>query len=383
MAHTNHYAINWTDGVKITKDHFTESYFNTVENIREATAAQIHTYDYGLLKSRENAPSSLELEIHTHTQERLEIRLQNCNAVTAGGCRIEFSSMMYGEELPAAIIESKDIDVNSNLEFYLMLTVNPFELVPIGEPDPEVIPLHHPYVLPKINLNIIPENQFNTNFFEKYYLLVGKIQWKNGSFIIDQKYIPPVSRIRYHKSLHAFSKRIAQVLINLRNYSIIIQKKNKEKYQTNSLVRNTFSLTNKVMDFVSQHTFEFNQLIEEQPPIYIAQKVSILANYLSTALAIMEEVDKEKLLQYYYEWIDVKPSDFESTLGDLIGLQYDHNDINKMIDTVDYFIAIIDRLWKRLSDLEYIGQRKDNIVISEESISIKEPEKSRSWSIID
>ncbi len=383
MKHTNHYPINWTDGVKITKDHFVESYFNTTNVIRDAIESRMHSYDYGLLQNKEGALSSLELEVQTHTQERLEITLQNCNAITAGGCRVEFSSDMYGGELPKAILETKDIDINSNLQFYLMLTVNPFEMVPVGEPDPEIIPLHHPYVLPKVSLNIIPKNQFNTNFLDKYYLLVGKIEWKNGSFIIDQEYIPPVTKIQYHKTLHAFSKRIAQVLINLRNYSITIHKKNKDKYQSNPLVRNTFLLSDKVMSFVSEHTFEFNQIAAEQSPIYIVQKISILANYLSTELAIMDEVEKEKLLQYYYEWIDIKPSEFETTLGKLIGLKYDHNDINTMLNQVDYFIAILERLWKRLNDLEYIGQRKDNIVISEESISIKTPVKNRSWSIID
>ncbi len=383
MKNNNHYAVNWTDGVKITKDHFTESYFNSVNTVRDAVETSIHSYDYGLLEAKKGMLSALEIETKTHTEERLVLELHSCNALTAGGCKIEFNAAMYGGEMPTAIIESKDIDTNNNLEFYLVVTINPFELIPVGEPDPEVIPLHHPYVLPKIDLKIISKNQFNSNFLEKYFLLVGKLQWKNGSFIVDNKYTPPVARIMYHKPLHGFYKKIGQILIRLRNYSVIINKKNNDKLQSNALVRNTFLLSNKVMDFVSQYTYEFNQIGEEQSPIYIGQKISVLANYLFNELMIIEETEKEKLLQYYYEWIDIKPSVFETTLGDVIDIKYNHQDINDTLNKVDYFISILDRLWKRLSELEYIGQRKDNIVISEESMTTKTESKSKSWSIID
>lgn len=383
MKDKNYYAVNWTDGVKITKDHFTESYFNTVNTIRDTVQTITHSYDYGLLQAKKGMLSPLEIETHTHTEERLVLKLQSCNAITAGGFKIEFMPDMYGGELPTATIESKDIDTNSNLEFYLIVTVNPFELIPVGEPDPEVIPLHHPYVLPKIGLKIVSKSQFNSSFLEKHFLLVGKIQWRNGSFLVDKGYTPPVARVMYYRPLHEFHKQMTQIFLRLRNYSIIINKKNRDKFQSNALVRNTFLLSAKVMDFVSQYTFEFSQVGEGQSPIFIGQRVSVLANYLSNELAIMEETEKEKLLQYYYEWIDIKPSVFESTLGDLIDLKYDHLDINSMLDKVDFFVVILDKLWKRLSDLEYIGQRKDNIVISEESTSIKTPSSNRSWSIID
>ncbi|MFL1895020.1 hypothetical protein ACJRPK_04915 [Aquimarina sp. 2-A2] len=383
MKENNHYAVNWTDGVKLTKDHFIASYFNSVETVRASMHTQIHKYDYGLLQPINDSQAALAIETQTHTEERLVLALRTCNALTAGGCKIEFSAGMYGNEVPTATLESKDIDTNSNLEFYVLVTINPFELVPVGEPDPEAIPLHHPNVLPKISLQIVSKSQFNSSFLDRYFLMAGKVYWRNGSFVIDTAYTPPVSRIMYHKPLHEFHKNIAQVLLRLRNYSVIINKKNRDKLQSNTLVRNTFLLSDKVMDFVSQHTFEFTQIGEEQPPIFIAQKVSILANYLSTALAIMEDNEKEKLLQYYYEWIDVKPSVFETTLGNIIDMAYDHQDINASLDKIDFFIAVMDKLWKRLSDLEYIGQRKDNIVISEESQSIKSTTKRKSWSIID
>ena len=64
--------------------------------------------------------------------------------------------------------------------------------------------------------------------------------------------------------------------------------------------------------------------------------------------------------------------------------KYNHQDIASMISKVDYFIAIMSQLWKKLGQLEYVGQRKENIVISEdrqETSSVTQ--RKRSWSIID
>lgn len=383
IKNNQYHAVNWTDGIKLTKDHFIESYFNSVDSIKNSVKMNIHSYDYGLLGTPNGMLSALEIETQTLTEERVVLALHSCSALTAGGCKIEFSKEMYGGDYPTVTLESKNIDINNNLEFYVIIVVNPFELIPVGEPDPDVIPLHHPNVLPQISLKIVPKNQFNNGFLDAYFLLVSKIYWKNGSFIIDKKYTPAVSRIKYHKPLYDFHSKIAQILIGLRNYSIVINKKNRDKAQSNPLVRNTFLLSNKVMDFVSQYTFQFSQIGEEQSPVYIVQKASILANYLSNELAIMEDTDKEKLLQYYYEWIDIKPSVFETTLGDVIAINYDHQDINASLDKVDFFMAVMDKLWKKLSDLEYIGQRKDNIIIGEENLSIKTASKNKPWSIID
>ena len=325
----------------------------------------------------------MEIETYIHTNERLVLRLQACNAVTASGARIVFLPDMYGGELPTATIDSSNIDTNSTLDFVVVVTVNPFDLVPVGEPDPEVIPLHHPYALPKISLSIVPRDQINDNFLNSYFLIVGHVQWKNGVFNVDEKYIPPVTKIMYNNELQAFYNSIGQVMTELKANSILINSKNRSKYQNNKLASNTFALCSKVLDFIGQHQFELNQTGIEQPPVFMISKISILANYLSNELSLMDKPEKEGLLQYYYEWIDIKPSMFESAMGEVMQLEYNHLDINEMVSKIDYFIAIMNRLWKKLGQLEYVGQRKENIVISEDKQEVNVTQRSRSWSIID
>ncbi len=380
----HHFLINWTDGVKINKDHFIKSDFHHLDTARDYATTHLTDFNYGLLQAFEGQAEPISLSTDVNTHERLVLRLKYCNAITRKGCRILFKSDFYGGDEPTATIESKDIDINSNLEFLVMLIVNPFQLVPVGEPDPESIPIHHPYALPKIEMQIISKSQFNTSFLEKHFLMVGKVQWKNGAFVIDQNYLPPISKIKYHSQVLYFHKKVSDVLIKLRNYSIIINNKNRHKFQNNKLASNTFKLCAKVMDYVSEYIFKYTQLGEENSPVFLAQSLSVLGNYISTELAILQEEDREKLLQYYYEWIDIKPSVFESTIGDVINLNYSHLDISEMLNKLDYFMAILERLWKKMSDLEYIGMRKDNIVVSENRASIREDSKNNStWSIID
>ncbi len=383
MEESKHLAINWTDGVKITQDHFFQSYFNTIENIKNASKISLNSFSYGLLSSLKNSNDSLEIVTHEQTEERIVLKLRSCHGITSNGCKIEFSTNSYGEELPTAILESNSFDKNANLQFYIIVVVNPYSLIPTGEPDPEAIPLHHPNSLSKIELKIISKSQFDSNYLQTYYLKVGNLKWKNGAFIFDAGYIPPVTKISYDKNLKSFYASLCQILVNLRNYSVLINRKNRDKLTKNKLAFNTNLLCEKILLFVSENLFEFNQQGAEQPPIFMANKISILANYIITSLMLLEEEEKEKLLQYFYEWTDIKPSVFETVLGNVMDLEYNHLEINVTISKLDRAMAIIERLFKKLSLLEYIGQRKDNIVISEETLSIREESKPNSWSIID
>lgn len=52
---------------------------------------------------------------------------------------------------------------------------------------------------------------------------------------------------------------------------------------------------------------------------------------------------------------------------------------------VDRFLTVMEGLWAKLSRLEYIGQRKDNILVQEEASRHPSPDAgpNRRWSIVD
>jgi hypothetical protein len=149
----------------------------------------------------------------------------------------------------------------------------------------------------------------------------------------------------------------------------------------NKLVLNTFSLCEKIIGFYTDAIFFLRNRALEEPPILMLEKIVILSNSLMATLALMDEKEKEMLLQYYYEWVDVKPSELLQVISQTNSATYDHNDIYETLQKTDQFIGIIKKLWKKLSELEYIGVRKENIVISEETKTAAP--KSRTWSILD
>ena len=48
------------------------------------------------------------------------------------------------------------------------------------------------------------------------------------------------------------------------------------------------------------------------------------------------------MLQYFYEWTEISPSSFETTVGDVLSLKYNHLDIAKTNRVVQKFVTTLD-----------------------------------------
>ena len=377
---TNSYLpINWTDGVKLTKDHFTENYFNFITVVNDYNNVRLNEFNYGIIDAASETSFQLDSKIESDTH--LIVTLKQCNIIAKNGHHISFNSKIYGEDFPQASINATDLDQNVTDTFYVVVSINPYKLIPVGIPDPEIIPLHHPHVAPEIKLHIINQNAINQNFLESYFLILKKFKLQNGTFVENKKYIAPVVKAKNNATLMQFISNVNTELHQIYDYSIKINKKNIQNSSNNKLVLNTFSLCDKIIQFYVENNFYLKNIAKEESPIFMSEKIIILANSLLSALTIMDEKEKEMLLQYYYEWVDVKPSELLGILFTVKDIVYDHNDINATLDKLDQFSGILKKLWKKLSELEYIGLRKDNIVISEETKTAAP--KSRTWSILD
>ncbi|GEM56472.1 hypothetical protein B0A58_08665 [Flavobacterium branchiophilum NBRC 15030 = ATCC 35035] len=370
--------INWTDGVKLTKDHFINNYFNFIATTNDYSSVRLNNYNYGIIE--EDTDTSFEMETKANNAN-LEVSLKKCHCIAKNGHLIVFNADIYGEDFPQASLFGSSLDPNATDTYYVIVSVNPYNLIPVGIPDPEVVPLHHPNAAPEIKLHIINKNEVNAAFLEGYFLILKKYNFKNGVFDEDTKYIPPVSKLKNNKLLIDFNKNATMELEQIYDFSIKIHKKNIHNSMNNKLVLNTFSLCEKIIGFYTDAIFFLRNRALEEPPIFMLEKMVILSNSLMATLSLMDEKEKEMLLQYYYEWVDVKPSELLQVISQSNGATYDHNDIYQTLEKIDQFIGIIKKLWKKLSELEYIGVRKENIVISEETKTAAP--KSRTWSILD
>ena len=65
-----------------------------------------------------------------------------------------------------------------------------------------------------------------------------------------------------------------------------------------------------------------------------------------------------------------------------IELVYDHKQINQSMLMVSEFMNVMVALWNKLSGLEYIGQRKENIVVAEQQV-VQQVQAKKTWTLLD
>ena len=251
--------------------------------------------------------------------------------------------------------------------FYVILSVNPYKLLPVGFPDPEVTPLHHPYALPEISLQLMPVAQVNKEYMEHNCIIAGKGVMEGGTVVIDKDYIPPVQRVCHDGRLMSFLDIFRKHVQSLYDYSLAVCRKNVRDSRRDRLMDNTFTLCNAVQRFYVMHIFDLKHLAPEQPPVHLVQMANEFAVSLQTVLRTMPEKETEYLLQYYQEWTNVSPADFQQALDEVENIGYRHTDMRPSLQSVDSLMKTLAKVFKKMGELEYVGLMRENIILSEDS----------------
>lgn len=168
MKTLTYLPVNWVNGLKLTSQHFFANQYCQTEALNREAGRSLTSYNYGLGEVLEGIGDNLEIEISGDTMSTLCVRLKSCNAITKGGLPIVYYDGLYGDEKPCATISESGLQAEDS-EYMVLISVDPYHLIPVGEPDPEEVPLHHPYVLPSIKLHIVPKNQVNKSFYSQNF----------------------------------------------------------------------------------------------------------------------------------------------------------------------------------------------------------------------
>lgn len=381
MKTISYLPVNWVNGLKLTSQHFFANQYSQTEALNREAGRCLTSYNYGLGEELEGVGNNLEIEISGDTLSTLCVRLKSCNAITKGGIPIVYHDGLYGDEKPVASISESGLQAEDN-EYMILVSVDPYHLIPVGEPDPEEVPLHHPYVLPSIKLHIVPRTQVNKSFYSQNFLLVGEVYRQGTTYKINHQYIPPVQRSAYHDGIKTFISQLDHTLRAIKEDVRLIYSRNVADKRRDTLANNTFELCKAFNAFYNSKIFYIEQISHEQPPVYLVQAVNELANGLSATLQSFSETEREQLLQYFYEWTNVTPSEFVTKIERVTGVVYDHTDINKSLQAAGALVTLLSRMFHKMSELEYIGMVRENIVVGDESHEEAEPQKKRSWSFI-
>lgn len=271
MKTLTYLPVNWVNGLKLTSKHFFANQYSQTEALNREAGRSLTSYNYGLGEVLEGIGDNLEIEISGDTMSTLCVRLKSCNAITKGGLPIVYYDGLYGDEKPCATISESGLQAEDS-EYMVLISVDPYHLIPVGEPDPEEVPLHHPYVLPSIKLHIVPKNQVNKSFYSQNFLLVAEVCRQGNTYKINHQYIPPVQHSACHDGIKTFISQLARTLQSIKEDVKLIYSRNVADKRRDTLANNTFELCKAFSAFYNSRIFFIEQIALEQPPISLTTR---------------------------------------------------------------------------------------------------------------
>jgi hypothetical protein len=379
--------VNWVDGMKIAKNHLVQTEDYLTDMIRDTTSMRLTDNNYGLLPPYRGGVLSSDFEITNRISDNVEIKLRRCNAVTAGGCRININPTEFSEYLYLDYSFDADVDFkkeNEKCPFWdIILVIRPFERIPTGIPDPEETPPRHPETSQEYRLFIQPAGEISSREFGMHHLVIGRVLKKGDRYEVDSNYIPPCTSMSSHPTLKSFYESFGQYLNDIETSSHKIIQKIHERENNSSIAKNINKVSETLLNYIATIYFSYKNNGRFYAPYEIVNVFSSLAHVCFSGIQYMSKREKEEMLQYFYEWNDITPGNFTELLTGTLEVIYNHHDIRSVMELVDQFLSVFAALWIKLSTLEYIGQRRENIVVAEKIQKQVLTTPKSGWTILD
>lgn len=371
-------SINWVNGMKLSSDHFTLNDLYLQDFVRDAVSLNLNNSNYGFLPPFAGYKSSHEIEIIEKATNHIEIRVSYCNAVTPEGCHIDIAQANHTDML----VHNHYFGQSEPRNYAILLAVSPFNRTPAGMPNPEESPIRYPELAKSYSIVVLPESEVSTQGADSYFLTIAQVYYENGRLSINRSYIPPSSTITSHPALIRYYESLSVLLNDMQLACFKIIDKTGGRDNITSLGKNIRLISEKIVDYIAGLFYEYRNIAHRQPPVVLVGYFSSLAHIFFTAIKLIDPHEREELLKYFYEWKDVTPGNFEELLAKSIELVYDHKQINQSMLMVSEFMNVMVALWNKLSGLEYIGQRKENIVVAEQQV-VQQVQAKKTWTLLD
>jgi hypothetical protein len=362
-----HKLVNWTGTMSLSDKHFrqTENFF--LAAIADMAKLGLHNFNYGLLPSRSGSNIYNGIRVNEHVTGRIEVQLYNCNAITASGFRVYYDADEAGKALVKDYAPSEDKNIRNRdiRQWDIILSVDPFDRTPVGNPDPDEAPPRHPDAESAYALYVMPAGDINTMEFGRHHLTIGRVRKDGDRFSVDTQYIPPSTSMSAHPELSDYYHSFATMFSSIEKSSKTILEKIHERNNKSELALNVQAVCHDVLRYISRIYFDFRNRGRVAPPIETVNYISSMAHTVYIALSFLTSKQKEEMLKYFYEWTDFAPGAFDELLSSTLDIIYEHNDLRAMMVRSEHFLRTFSSLWERLARLEFIGQHKDNIIVSE------------------
>lgn len=360
-----YYPVNWVDGMKIARRHFTETERFTLDHLRDATAVYLRPDNYGLLPATDalGSPAAFELLLNVDMQGEVQARLTQCRAVTAGGARIELttsSTPLTARTSLAQLLATYNLAATEDLRFSIVLTVNPFERVPTGTPALEEVPPRHPYTRPAHELSFVPTSQLAGEASAAFVLVVGELRYAEGELRPVPQFIPPSTALASHPALLQFLYQLDTQLTEIETDAFkIIHKVKLRPDKRSPLADLVRDLADQTVLALAQQLTTLRLLAAAQPPIYLLDALLRVAKQVKTSLDRLTEGEREELLRYFEQWSEVAPAVLLSGLHEAVDLRYNHQLLHEHMQQQQQLWYLLGVIFRQLSQLEYIGKNRE------------------------
>lgn len=374
-----HLPVNWIDGMKINKGHFIAQDNAWTDALQEVGALATSPIRFGILPATFPGEDTYNVKLSLDNQQSLRVSVLACQAVTPGGVRINLPafngfSRTATDGVPALSLSFSFEEAKAATDWWVILTVNPFEKQPAGNPDLSETPPRFPHVLPSYTIQVVSENEYNQFMYHPYSITVGKILVNGNNVAVEYDYIPPCYSLSASPDLVNLHAAIDQFMSRLEVLCSLIVQKIFQRDQQNDISRLVMFLCDRVILYLGQAITNIRWVMMHESPVMLFQCVANLARVMKNTIDLRTGSGKDVLMTYLSDWCELKQGELENLLAGMANIRYDNNDVNRNIGQITAFVETTKRLFEKLNTLEFIGKQKDSgPFVKEEKLDKSEP----------
>ncbi|PID68999.1 MAG: hypothetical protein CR968_00245 [Flavobacteriia bacterium] len=379
------HRVNWTDGMSINKNNFIDTENALVSLIERTAKNSLTPVNFGILPVYKDDVKPLDVSISLDGQDSIEVVLNSCIAITLGGSLIyitpETKELL---EQSAYILKHQYTFDKEEDEWYVVVSVNPYKLIPVGASSPDEEPPRQPFTLPEYKINVLPKSAIANTEVGLSHITIGKIILVDDMPQLYENFVPPCTSVQSHEDLKFAYTELGYFFNQMESFCMHIIQKIHQKRQTNDLAHMVQHLCEKTMNYLNTSIAEFRLVDKHESPVVMITKQVNLARTIKSGIDVYVGTGKEILLNYLTDWCDLNQGAFENVLIDMIDVNYLHNDINSALEKTASFTKLMLSLFKKLNELDYIGKKNDSgIFVKEEVVETNKDVKSRRSFLFD
>ena len=357
MEHQSKYLqVNWADGMKLNKDLFIAQDNANASMAYNLIASTLSPIRYGLIPAENNFNTQIAID----NQNTVRITVMACKAITRGGIPVIIDGMetTSTDGTPAISLQVNISNVATC--YWAVLLAKPYERNPAGAINPNETPARLPYVKPGYDIILVEDHHLNQYAQHPYALLIGKLIANGSSIVVDQDYLPPSISVTASQDLLGLHAELDSFLAGLEQSCSQIVQKIYRKSQQNDLSELAQFLCDRIMLFLGQAITTYRWLDVHETPAKMISAIAGLARVIKNTIDLRIGSGKDELMTYLCEWCELNQGELESLLSNMASLRYNHNDVNQNIGSIIEFAKIIGKLFNTLSNLEFIGKKKES-----------------------